>query len=233
MIVNVPKPFEEVKEALADYKRIFILACGGCPIGCDSGGQKQVNVLKSELSSAGKNISGSQIIDFLCNKALVGAQLRYNIPALKNSDAVLVISCGVGVQASSAMIDIPCIPANNTLNSQGMQGLWPSVERCEGCGDCVLHLTGGICPITRCAKSLLNGQCGGTNKGKCEVESDRDCAWYLIYERLKALNKLDNLKKMPKLRDYRNLDVSDKDRKSTRWALEAETIYQAPKIASK
>jgi len=231
MIVNVPKPIEEVKEALADYEKVFILGCGGCPVGCESGGEPRLAELKKELESAGKKVTGTQIIDFLCNKALVGAQLRYQLPALKNSDAVLVVSCGVGVQATSQMIDLPCLPANNTLSSQGMQGLWPGEERCEGCGDCVLHLTGGICPITRCAKSLLNGACGGSHNGKCEVEKDRDCAWHLIYERLKALGKLDNLKKMPKLRDYRNWDVSDKERTTTRWALEKEVIYKAPKAS--
>jgi ferredoxin len=231
MIVNIPKPMDEVKELLADYPRVFILGCGGCPIGCESGGQKRLDELKAELARPGRTVSGTQMIDFLCNKALVGAQLRYQIPALKLSDAVLVVSCGVGVQATSAMIDIPALPANNTLNSQGMQGLWPSTERCDGCGDCVLHLTGGICPITRCAKSLLNGQCGGTHDGKCEVESNRDCAWHLIYERLKALGKLDNLKKLPRLRDYRNWDVSDKDRGTTRWSLEKDPLYKAPKSA--
>jgi len=232
MIVNVPKPLEEVKASLEGYNQVFILGCGGCPIGCESGGESRLKELKEQLSGVGKKVSGIQLIDFLCNKALVGAQLRYQIPALKSSDAVLVVSCGVGVQATSVMIDLPCLPANNTLSSQGMQGLWPSEERCEGCGDCVLHLTGGICPITRCAKSLLNGQCGGTNNGKCEVEPERDCGWHLIYERLKALGKLENYKKMPKLRDYRNWDVSGKERATTRWALEKTEIYRAPKAVS-
>lgn len=232
MIVNIPKPIEEVKELLTGYPRVFLLGCGGCPVGCESGGAKRLEELKTDLTKLGYKVSGTQIIDFLCNKALVGSQLRYQVPALKNSDAVLVVSCGVGVQATAVMIDLPALPANNTVNSQGMQGLWPSVERCDGCGDCVLHLTGGICPITRCAKSLLNGQCGGTHNGKCEVETNRDCAWHLIYEKLKSLGKLDNLKKMPKLRDYRNWDVSDKDRTTTRWALEKDSLYRAPKIVS-
>ncbi len=233
MIVNVPKPMEELKELLSDYQGVYILGCGGCPIGCESGGRARLEDLKAELIKSGKKVSGIQMIDFLCNKALVGAQLRCRIPALKNSNAVLVVSCGVGVQATAAMIDLPSLPANNTLNSQGMQGLWPSVERCDGCGDCLLHLTGGICPITRCAKSLLNGQCGGTQDGKCEVETQRDCAWHLIYEKLKALGKLDNLKKLPKLRDYRNWEVSDQERKNTRWALEEEQLYRAPKSAGR
>ncbi len=118
------------------------------------------------------------------------------------------------------------------LFSQGMQGLWPSEERCAGCGDCVLHLTGGICPITTCTKSLLNGMCGGQRDGKCEVDSDRDCGWYLIYNRLKELGRLDNLRKLPPLRDFRKLEVPGNERGTTRWALEKPEIYEATDLAS-
>lgn len=109
--------------------------------------------------------------------------------------------------------------------------MWPSEERCAGCGDCVLDLTGGICPVTMCSKSLLNGMCGGQQGGKCEVESDRDCGWYLIYKRLEELGKLDNLRKPRRLRDFRKLDVPDHQRNTTRWALRLE-IYEAPSLAS-
>lgn len=202
MIINLPKPIEEIKEMLADFKNVFILGCGGCPIGCDSGGPPRLNDVKRELSDSGKIISGTQIIDFLCNKALVGAQLRYQIYNLKNSDAILVVSCGVGVQATAAMIDLPVLPANNTFNNQGMQGLWPSVERCDGCGDCVLYFTGGICPQTVCPKGLMNGPCGGTNNGKCEVDKNKDCAWTLIYRRLEKQGRLDKIKEIHDPRDF-------------------------------
>jgi len=232
MIVSVPKPIDEILESLSETRRVFIVACGGCPVGCKSGGEERVEELSKILSKGGKQITGSATIDFLCNKALVGTRLEYYLAELKKAQAVLVVSCGVGVQATAHMIDLPVIPANNTLFSQGMQGLWPSEERCAGCGDCVLDLTGGICPITMCTKSLLNGMCGGQHDGKCEVESDRDCGWYLIYNRLKELGKLDNLKKLPRLRDYRKLQVPDYERCTTRWALEKETIYEAPDLAS-
>jgi len=229
MVVNVPKPDEELTELLSDYKSIFIVACGGCPVGCDSGGQARVDELTELLIKNKKKVTGGTLIDFLCNKALVGSKLRYYVEKLGHADAVLVVSCGIGVQATAYIIDIPVIPANNTLSSQGMQGLWPSNERCAGCGTCYLALTGGICPITACSKSLLNGMCGGQHDGLCEVEENRDCGWYLIYNRLKELGKLDNLKKIPKLRDFRNEDVSDKDRHTTRWALEKAVMYEAPK----
>lgn len=227
MIVSEPKPMDEVIESLSDVQTLFILACGGCPVGCKSGGKERIKELTSALCQNGKEVTGSTEIDFLCNKALVGTQLGYYLPQLKKAHVVLVVSCGIGVQATANMIDLPVVPANNTLSSQGMQGLWPSEERCAGCGNCVLDLTGGICPITTCSKSLLNGMCGGQHDGKCEVEPDRDCGWYLIYNRLKELGKLENLKKIPPIRDYRKLDVPGSQRKTTRWALEEPEIYEA------
>jgi len=232
MVVSVPKPAEELLEMLDGYKNMFIVACGGCPVGCDSGGMKRVDELTEFFSQNGKEVTGNVLIDFLCNKALVGSKLFYHLKKLKKSQAVLVVSCGIGVQATGKMVDIPVVPANDTLSSQGMQGLWPSSERCAGCGTCYLAFTGGICPITSCSKSLINGMCGGQHDGKCEVETERDCGWNLIYLRLKEVGKLDNLKKIPHLRDFRKMDVSDKERHTTRWALEKEVIYEAPKQSS-
>jgi hypothetical protein len=228
MVVNVPKSEDDLLESLEGYKSVFITACGGCPVGCDSGGMKRVDELTGLLSQNGKEVSGNVLIDFLCNKALVGSRLIDHLEKLKKTQVVLVVSCGIGVQATANMIDIPTVPANDTLSSQGMQGLWPSSERCAGCGTCYLALTGGICPITTCSKSLINGMCGGQHDGKCEVESERDCGWNLIFNRLEDIGKLDNLKQIPSLRDYRKMDVSDKERKTTRWALEKEVMYEAP-----
>jgi len=231
MVVNVPKPDSELVESLAEYTSLFIVACGGCPVGCDSGGMERVGELTGMLEKNGKKVTGTTQIDFLCNKALVGSRLRYHLEKLGRADAVVVVSCGIGVQATGAMVDLPAIPANDTLSSQGMQGLWPSSERCAGCGTCYLAFTGGICPITSCSKHLLNGMCGGQQDGKCEVEETRDCGWYLIYNRLKELGKVDNLRKMPRMkeRDWRYQDVTDKDRHTTRWALEREVMYEAPR----
>jgi ferredoxin len=225
MVVNVPKPDRELVDLLDEYKSLFIVACDGCPVGCESGGIERVRELEKLLEENEKKVTGSALIDFLCNKALVGSKLISYLDPLKNTDAVLVVSCGIGVQATGNMIDIPVVPANDTLSAQGMQGLWPSSERCAGCGTCYLSLTGGICPITTCSKSLLNGMCGGQHDGKCEVEENRDCGWNLIYNRLKEIGKLENLKKIPQLRDYRKLDVSDSERATTRWALEKREIY--------
>ena len=229
MVVNVPKPDNEILEMVKEYNSLFIVACGGCPVGCNSGGEAKVRELSDFLGRSGKKVTGSTLIDFLCNKALVGTRLLANVEQLKKSQAVLVLSCGIGVQATGNMIDLPALPANDTLGSQGMQGLWPSTERCAGCGTCYLALTGGVCPITMCAKHLLNGMCGGQHDGKCEVEKTRDCGWYLIYTKLEELGKLDNLKKIPKLRDFRKVEVSDTERNTTRWALEKQDVYEARK----
>jgi len=231
MIVSEPKPIAETVESLSSVSAVFIVACGGCPVGCKSGGQERIDELADILSQNGVETTGSAEIDFLCNKALVGTQLGYQLSALKKSEAVLVVSCGIGVQATGSIIDLPVVPANDTISSQGMQGLWPSEERCAGCGDCILALTGGICPVTLCSKSLLNGMCGGQMDGKCEVENERDCGWYLIYRRLEDLGQLGNLRKLARFRDFRKMDVPDTQRRTTRWAIEEQEIYEAPGLA--
>jgi len=165
---------------------------------------------------------GTAVIDFLCNKALVGLRLSRRLDELKAADCLVVSSCGVGVQATAAMVDKPCHPALNTISSAGFQGLWPSNERCAQCGECVLSYTGGICPVTTCAKGLLNGSCGGSHEGTCEVEKDRPCGWYLIYERLKSLGRLDDYKRLLPVRDHKKMDLPLKHRSTIRWALEAK-----------
>jgi len=229
MVVNIPKPDGEVLDSLNKFKNIFILGCGGCPIGCDSGGEERLNELADLLKGNDKKVTGKTLIDFLCNKVLVASRLRDYLSNLQETEAILVVSCGIGVQSTNKMVDLPALPANDTVSSQGMQGLWPSTERCAGCGTCYLAYTGGICPITTCSKSLINGMCGGQHDGKCEVEKDRDCGWFLIYNRLKEIGQLDNLKKIPRLRDYRKEDVPDFERVTTRWAVEKEIAYKAPK----
>ncbi|MBM4040276.1 MAG: 5,10-methylene tetrahydromethanopterin reductase [Planctomycetes bacterium] len=222
MLVTEEKPVKEVLGALGADKKVFIVGCAGCPEGWETGGPAKVAALADQLRAKEKDVVGTTMIDFLCNKALVGLRLSRCLDALKAADAVLVVSCGVGVQATAAMVDRPCHPALNTISSAGFQGLWPSSERCGQCGECVLSSTGGICPITTCAKSLLNGSCGGSHEGTCEVEKHRPCGWFLIYERLKALGKLDDYKKIQAIRDHKKMDIPLKSRSTIRWALEAK-----------
>ena len=221
MLITEQKPIEEIVGALEGATKLFIVGCQGCPEGWETGGPAMVAELAQQLGKKGVEVVGTAMIDFLCNKALVGMRLTRHLDKLKACEAVLVSSCGIGVQATAAMVDKPTHPALNTLSSAGFQGLWPSSERCAQCGECVLSLTGGICPITTCAKSMLNGPCGGSHETHCEVEANRPCGWYLIYDRLKSQGRLDNLKKLPHIRNYKKMDIPLKQRSTIRWALEA------------
>jgi len=194
MIYTQNKPIDEVLESLASEKNIFLLACNGCAEVCETGGQKALSEMKAELEKAGKNVAGEALVDFLCNKLLVATRLATERDKLKQADSILALTCGVGVQAVAKVVDMVVHPGANTVSLGGLQGLWPSDERCEACGDCALDYTGGICPITSCAKSLLNGPCGGAKDGKCEVDRTRDCGWQLIYDRLRALGRLGQMK---------------------------------------
>jgi hypothetical protein len=202
MIVSEMKPTEEIVALLSDAGAVYIVGCGGCPVGCDSGGQKRIEALAGALFEAGKETTGSVEIEFLCNKALVGQQLEYHLPELKKADALLVVSCGIGVQATGAMVDLPVIPANDTLSTQGMQGLWPSEEMCAGCGKCVLGVTVGICPIAHCAKQLLNGPCGGSQNGSCETDSEVPCVWQRIWDRAVELGQEEQLVQIEPVKDW-------------------------------
>jgi hypothetical protein len=222
MLLTQPKPIEEVLGMLKADGSVFLLGCGGCPVGADTGGEAKLAEIGEALTAAGKKVTGSMVVDFLCNKALVGS--RFYAPArveqIKAADRVLVVSCGVGVQASAAILGKPVAPALNTISVNGNQGLWPSTERCNLCGDCLLGYTGGICPINTCSKSLVNGTCGGTDNGKCEVSAEKDCGWFLIYNRLKSLGRIDDLRRMNPNRDFSKSDIPDSMRKGIYWALE-------------
>jgi len=135
---------------------------------------------------------------------------------------LVVLSCGVGVQAVSAVVEQPTYPANDSISLGGLSGVWRSDERCATCGNCVLEYTGGICPVTMCAKGLLNGPCGGSQNGECEVEPGRPCGWMLIYERLKQLNRVERLKEFVPPRDYSKMLPHREVRESRFWALERE-----------
>ncbi len=223
MLVTEPKPLDEVLQATEGDGTLFLLGCGGCPVGAETGGEGKLAALKASFEEKGKRVSGVMLVDFLCNKALVGS--RFQAPGraeqVKRAERVVVVSCGVGVQAAAAMVKKPVAPALNTISVNATQGLWPSSERCSLCGDCLLAYTGGICPINTCSKSLVNGTCGGTNDGKCEVSPEKDCGWYLIYKRLEDLGRLEDLRRLNEPRDHAKMDIPDAMRHGIYWALEA------------
>lgn len=219
MIVTEMKPAEEITKSLAGRKGVLVLCCGGCPEGYKTGGLARGQELGETLKAAGNKVAGVAEIEFLCNKALSGIKLGRQA-ALADADAILVLSCGIGVQAVSAMSDVPALPAMNTVSMGARQGLWPSGERCGQCGDCLLAQTGGICPITACSKSLVNGTCGGTNDGKCEVDPGKPCGWLEIYKRLEAQGRTDELRKPNPARDHRNYEFPEAKRATVLYALE-------------
>jgi electron transport complex protein RnfC len=222
MLVTEPKPKEELLENIKGEKKVFILACGGCAEVCSTGGMKAAEELKKTLVENGKEVTGVVEIDFICNKVLVATRLERFIDPIREADSVLVMSCGVGVQAVANVIDKITHPTSNTISMGGFQGVWTSAERCAECGDCLLDMTGGICPITGCSKSLVNGPCGGSSNDECEVEKERKCGWVRIYERLKSVDKLDNLTKVNKPRDFEKMWPKKDKRQTPYWSVDTE-----------
>lgn len=220
MIFTQSKPMDEVLESLGAESDIFLLACNGCAEACQTGGEEALSTVKAELEKAGKNITGTALVDFLCNKVLLATRLARETDKIKQADSILVLSCGVGVQAVSKVVNKVVHPADDTVSLGGLQGLWPAEERCQACGNCALDYTGGICPIAFCAKGLLNGPCGGAAEGKCEVDSEKDCGWQLIYDRLRKLDRLENLKKIRTPRDHSKMLPSKELRQTTFYDIE-------------
>ncbi len=220
MLFSKQKSWEEISGFLENDHRIFILGCNGCAEASGTGGAKQVAELRDKLEDAGKAVTGTAVIDFLCEKALVKSVLRGQIGPIQAADSLLVMTCGVGVQAVAASVNKVCHPGCDTINLGGSRGEWMGSERCVECGECVLEYTGGICPRTTCAKGLVSGQCGGASKGKCEIDRIRDCGWEQIYLRLKSLNRLEILKHFVPPQDYSKMKPGGELMSTSRFALE-------------
>ena len=220
MILSQQKPFEEILGYLDGEKSIFILGCNGCAQSSGSGGPVQVTEMKAKLEEAGKKVTGAKVIDFLCDKALVKSGLRGRIEEITAADSMLVMTCGIGVQAVAAAVNRVCHPACNTINLGGSRGEWKGRERCFECGDCVLDYTSGICPLTACTKSLLNGACGGASNGMCEISPERPCGWELIYEQAKGKNQLDKLRKYIAAKDFNKMMIAPELLNKSVYALE-------------
>ena len=206
MIIAERKPMEEIKQFIAPYKKVLVAGCGTCVTVCWAGGEKEVAMLASQLRLA-RSAEGSEIsvleatVERQCEREMV-AEIKDKVAEV---EAVVSLACGSGVQTMAEMFeDKPVFPAVNTafIGMPEKEGLW--VEMCGACGDCFLDRTGGVCPIVRCAKGLLNGPCGGTRRGgKCEIDPDKDCAWVLIYRRLEKQGRLDVMRKYYAPKNYR------------------------------
>lgn len=204
MIVTTQKPLDEVLGFIAPYTNVLIAGCDGCtqpPRGLrEAKTLSQLLELAGKLKNKGFNFTATTVAK-QCDNYLAASILK---PQMDNVETVLSLACGIGVQTLAGVFPgIPIFPAQNT-HFMGAEEREASIleERCAGCGDCLLAVTGGICPVARCSKGLLSGACGGSKEGKCELSSDRDCAWCLIYEQLKKQNKLHLLKESRPPRDY-------------------------------
>jgi len=204
MIVAKPKPFEEVMESVRPFERILIAGCNECVTVCEAGGKKEVGVLASALRMACMNQGRQVRIDEVTLERQCDREYLEEIRnRMDQYDAVLSLACGVGVQfMAETYVQTPVLPGVDTcfMGVTEERGVWS--ERCQGCGQCVLAVTGGICPISRCAKRLLNGPCGGSTKGKCEISKEVDCAWQLIIDRLTELGRLDDYEQLAPIKDW-------------------------------
>jgi ferredoxin len=204
MIVAKGKPLEEIIAAVKDSQSVLVAGCNECVTVCEAGGSKEVGVLAAALrlyfQNQGRKVQVDEItLERQCDREYV-TQAREEV---EPHQVVISLACGVGCQfLAEEYASLPVLPGVNTLFMGGAleRGVWS--ERCQGCGNCLLALTGGICPVARCAKRLLNGPCGGSTGGKCEISKEVDCAWHLIIERLKALGRLQDYEQIIPLKDW-------------------------------
>jgi len=182
-----------------------LVGCGECATTCKTGGEPELIKMKQELEKQGKTVLGICIPSAPCVASQTKTEFAKNMKALKGAEAILVLACGLGVQSvkDNDRIGLAVLPACNTLFGAIMDSQGNFYEKCSMCGECVLEVTGGICPLTLCPKGLLNGPCGGVDRGKCEVDKDKDCAWVLIYKELEKRGKLKNLKEIQKAKDFK------------------------------
>lgn len=207
MIISKQKELKDILKYLDGENKIFLIGCGECSTTCKAGGEEEIKKIKEAFEKEGKTITGYCIPAAPCIAAKVKLELAKNRKLIESSDAILVLACGLGIQSvkENLRAEKPVHVGCDTLFMGAIDSNGLFLERCSACGECVLELTGLICPITRCPKSLLNGPCGGQDKGKCEVDKTRDCAWILIYNELKKHNKLHLLKERKPAKDYSKL----------------------------
>lgn len=207
MIVTERKPFQKIIDSLKGYNRIFLVGCGECATTCKTGGEQELLEVKRLLEEQGSKITGMCIPQAPCLASQIKTEFAKNLKNLKESEAILVLACGLGVQSAKGCerFGLAVLPGCDTLFGAVMDSQGNFLEKCSLCGECVLHITGGICPVTLCAKGLLNGPCGGMNKGKCEVDKEKDCAWVLIYNELEKRKKLGDMKAVQPPKDYKKV----------------------------
>ena len=195
------KPLEEIMQYLDQCHKVYLIGCGTCPTMMHTGGKSEVLAMKDKLETAGKKVSGWMVIPTACDP-LAREALMANAEDIEATGCILVMSCAFGVQTVSLHSDKPVYPGLNTLFLGLEESPGHFIEACMQCGSCVLGRTACICPLVKCAKSLLNGPCGGSVEGKCEIDPDIPCAWQLIIDRLAAFGQLDRLEEIEPPKDW-------------------------------
>jgi ferredoxin len=205
MIVAEQKSLEEIKTLIHDAENVLVVGCGTCVTVCFAGGSREAAIMAASLRMSSKLEGNNRAVtDVTIQRQCEWEYLDPMAEQVKAADVVLSLGCGVGVQAIAEHFpEAWVVPGLNTsfMGLPTEQGVW--AERCAACGDCVLGLTGGVCPIARCSKSLLNGPCGGSEDGHCEINPDTPCAWQLIYDRLSHMGRLDLLMKLQPPKNWR------------------------------
>lgn len=204
MIIVEKKPIKEILAEVDACDRVLVLGCGECVTVCEAGGRKEVGVLASALRiyflNRGRKVTvDEETLERQCDHEFL-EQIREQADGY---DAIVSLACGVGVQFTAEKYHATAVvPGVNTamMGATEKRGVWG--ERCQGCGDCLLARTGGICPVSRCAKRVMNGPCGGSTAGKCELSRELDCAWQLIVDRLRALDRLDEYETLAPIKDW-------------------------------
>ncbi len=220
--ITKQKPWEEIVEILSGVEKVYLIGCGTCATMCQTGGKSQVLEMKDKLEGAGKQVTGWMVIPTTCDE-LTKFALEENAMDVEAADGILALTCAFGVQTLSLYADKQVYPALNTLFIGIEEAPGQFVEVCMQCGDCVLGKSAGLCPLVRCAKSLLNGPCGGSVEGKCGVSPDIPCVWQMIFDRLQALGRLEILEEIVPPHDWGSSNAGG----SRRLALETTCVAQS------
>lgn len=204
MIVAKQKPIDEIIQSIGEMDKLLVVGCNECVTVCEAGGRKEVAVLASALRMHFMNQGRKPRIDEVTLERQCDHEYLEEIrDRVDQYDALLSLACGVGVQfLAEKYYQTPVLPGVDTcfMGVTEERGVWS--ERCQGCGQCILAYTGGICPISRCAKRLFNGPCGGSTKGKCEIDKNLDCGWQLIIDRLKELGRMEDYERLIPIKDW-------------------------------
>jgi ferredoxin len=202
MIVSRQKPLEEILAKLEGASRVFIVGCAKCATVCKAGGEEEVWQMQENLTAAGLEVTGSIVIDEVCHMLRTGRDLRSRKEMVDDAQAILVMACGAGVQSVSSVATVRTIAALDTMFLGNIRRLGQFEQKCSLCGECILSMTGSICPVTVCPKGLLNGPCGGMENGMCEIDREAECAWKQIFDRLSAQGELGRLKNSIPAKDH-------------------------------